>query len=46
MANELDLAKVNESFRERSGAALLELFTRWFPLLSEATRREVTAVLG
>ncbi|MFD7031503.1 DUF6817 domain-containing protein [Streptomyces sp. NPDC059917] len=46
VANELDLAKVNASFRERNGAGLLELFTRWAPLLSEATRREVTAVLG
>ncbi|MFJ9343017.1 DUF6817 domain-containing protein [Streptomyces sp. NPDC101733] len=46
VANELDLAKVNASFRERNGAHLLELFTRWTPLLSEATRREVTAVLG
>ncbi|MFJ3875909.1 DUF6817 domain-containing protein [Streptomyces sp. NPDC090077] len=46
VANELDLAKVNDSFRERNGAALQELFTRWEPLLSEATRREVTAVLG
>ncbi|MGP3690476.1 DUF6817 domain-containing protein [Streptomyces sp. IBSNAI002] len=46
VANELDLAKVNESFRERNGADLLELFTRWAPLLSEAARREVTAVLG
>ncbi|MFE1787890.1 DUF6817 domain-containing protein [Streptomyces sp. NPDC059525] len=35
-ANELDLAKVvNASFRERNGAALLTLFTRWTPLLSE-----------
>ncbi|MFF4364663.1 DUF6817 domain-containing protein [Streptomyces sp. NPDC001594] len=46
VANELDLAKVNESFRERNGAGLLQLFTRWAPLLSEAARREVTAVLG
>ncbi|MEU9027146.1 DUF6817 domain-containing protein [Streptomyces sp. NPDC048383] len=46
VANELDLAKVNASFRERNGADLLALFTRWTPLLSEATRREVTAVLG
>ncbi|MFB6618200.1 DUF6817 domain-containing protein [Streptomyces sp. NPDC085524] len=46
VANELDLAKVNASFRERNGADLLELFTRWTPLLSEATRREVTEVLG
>lgn len=46
VANELDLAKVNDSFRERNGAALLELFTRWAPLLSEPARREVTAVLG
>ncbi|MEU8434484.1 DUF6817 domain-containing protein [Streptomyces sp. NPDC029216] len=46
VANELDLARVNESFRERNGAGLLELFTGWASLLSEATRREVTAVLG
>ncbi|MEU9036384.1 DUF6817 domain-containing protein [Streptomyces sp. NPDC048352] len=46
VANELDLAKVNESFRERNGAALLDLFTRWSPLLSDAARHEVTAVLG
>ncbi|MFD9725078.1 DUF6817 domain-containing protein [Streptomyces sp. NPDC059072] len=46
VANELDLAKVNESFRERNGAGLLELFTGWTPLLSEATLRDVTAVLG
>ncbi|KIF05736.1 hypothetical protein PL81_11525 [Streptomyces sp. RSD-27] len=46
VANELDLAKVNESFRERNGEGLRELFTRWTPLLSEPARREVTAVLG
>lgn len=46
VANELDLAKVNESFRERNGAGLRKLFTRWAPLLSEAARREVAAVLG
>ncbi|MGW7316222.1 DUF6817 domain-containing protein [Streptomyces sp. NPDC054854] len=45
-ANELDLAKVNASFRERNGGGLLELFTRWSPLLSEAARRDVTTVLG
>ncbi|MFI5760275.1 DUF6817 domain-containing protein [Streptomyces sp. NPDC051563] len=45
-ANELDLAKVNTSFRERNGAGLLELFTRWSPLLSEPARRDVAAVLG
>ncbi|MDG4862930.1 hypothetical protein P8605_32805 [Streptomyces sp. T-3] len=46
VANELDLAKVNASFRERNGSALLELFTGWAPLLSDAARRDVTAVLG
>ncbi|MER7763707.1 DUF6817 domain-containing protein [Streptomyces sp. NPDC097619] len=46
VANELDLCKVNASFRERNGADLLALFTRWAPLLSEATVREVNEVLG
>ena len=35
-ANELDLVAVNPGIRDRYGAALLGLFTRWRPLLSEA----------
>jgi hypothetical protein len=33
-ANELDIAAVSPPMRERYGADLLELFTRWRPLLS------------
>ncbi|MFG2621213.1 DUF6817 domain-containing protein [Streptomyces sp. NPDC048507] len=46
VANELDLAKVNQSFRERNGADLLALFTRWTALLSDAARQEVQSVLA
>ncbi|MCX4524187.1 MULTISPECIES: hypothetical protein [unclassified Streptomyces] len=35
-ANELDLVAVSAQVRERHGAGLLGLFTRWRPLLSEA----------
>ncbi len=35
VANELDIATVSPPMRERYGATLLELFTRWRPLLSE-----------
>jgi hypothetical protein len=45
-ANELDLAAVNPEFRERWGGELLELFTRWRPLLSEAAAGDVQRVLG
>lgn len=34
-ANELDIAVVSPSMREQHGAALLTLFTRWRPLLSD-----------
>ncbi|MFD9903608.1 DUF6817 domain-containing protein [Streptomyces sp. NPDC059063] len=34
-ANELDIATISPDFRARHGTALLDLFTRWRPLLSE-----------
>ncbi|MFD6418175.1 DUF6817 domain-containing protein [Streptomyces sp. NPDC060194] len=45
-ANELDLARISLPFRARWGGALLELFTRFDPLLSEAARSEVKLILG
>jgi hypothetical protein len=45
-ANELDIASVSPDARERYGSALLELFTRWRPLLSEPAWGHTLAVLG
>ncbi|MCZ2526702.1 DUF6817 domain-containing protein [Streptomyces sp. HB2AG] len=45
-ANELDLARVDPSFREEWGAELLALFTRVRPLLSEPARSACRAVLA
>ncbi|MGW5738445.1 MULTISPECIES: DUF6817 domain-containing protein [Streptomyces] len=44
-ANELDIARIDEAFRARHGAALLNLFTRLGPLLSPAARRDCTLTL-
>ncbi len=44
-ANELDLAAVNPENLDRYGAALLRLFTRWRPLLSEAAWAHCQRVL-
>ncbi|MEU8890361.1 DUF6817 domain-containing protein [Streptomyces sp. NPDC048442] len=44
-ANELDIARIDDAFRERCGADLLKLFTRFGPLLSPAARQDCTAVL-
>jgi hypothetical protein len=44
-ANELDLARIDPSFREKWGAELLALFTRFRPLLSEAAWSTCRAVL-
>jgi hypothetical protein len=45
-ANELDIVAVSAEMRERYGAGLLELFTRWRSLLSEAAWGHVVDVLG
>ncbi|MFI6846739.1 hypothetical protein OG535_33640 [Kitasatospora sp. NBC_00085] len=45
-ANELDLAAVSPEFRTRHGAGLLDLFTRWRPLLSDPARAHCRSVLG
>ncbi|MEU5097736.1 DUF6817 domain-containing protein [Streptomyces sp. NPDC020996] len=45
-ANELDLARVDPSFREKWGAELLALFTRIRPLLSEPAWSACHAVLA
>jgi hypothetical protein len=45
-ANELDIAHVSPQMRERCGKPLLELFTRWRPLLSEPAWEHCRAVLG
>ncbi|MFD4603368.1 DUF6817 domain-containing protein [Streptomyces sp. NPDC058464] len=45
-ANELDLARVDPSFRERWGGRLLVLFTRFRPLLSESAWSACRAVLA
>jgi hypothetical protein len=44
-ANELDLAQVNEDFREAYGPALLDLFTSWRALLSDPARASVRTTL-
>ncbi|MEV7978435.1 DUF6817 domain-containing protein [Streptomyces sp. NPDC086519] len=45
-ANELDIAAVSPEMRGRFGPALLELFTRWRPLLSEPAWEHCRNVLG
>ncbi|WP_369223537.1 DUF6817 domain-containing protein [Streptomyces sp. R39] len=45
-ANELDLARIDPSFREQWGAELLALFTRSRPLLSRAAWSDCRAVLA
>ncbi|KPI06795.1 hypothetical protein OV450_3667 [Actinobacteria bacterium OV450] len=45
-ANELDIARIEPSFRAAHGPALLALFTRLGGLLSEPARRDCRAVLG
>ncbi|WP_443056804.1 DUF6817 domain-containing protein [Streptomyces sp. NBC_00667] len=45
-ANELDIARVDAGFRERSGADLLAFFTRLRPLLGPQAWQDCTAVLG
>ncbi|MER5529712.1 DUF6817 domain-containing protein [Streptomyces sp. NPDC002677] len=45
-ANELDLAVIDPSFRERWGAGLLTLFTRFRPLLSQPAWESCRSVLG
>jgi hypothetical protein len=44
-ANELDLAAEDPAFRERYGTGLLDLFTRFRPLLSRAAHQDSLAVL-
>jgi predicted RNA-binding protein with RPS1 domain len=44
-ANELDLARANESFRAEWGGELLRLFTRWRRLLSDAAWEDAREVL-
>ncbi|CAM5615084.1 DUF6817 domain-containing protein [Streptomyces avidinii] len=45
-ANELDLARIDPTFREAYGTGLLAMFTKWRGLLGEPARRECRAVLG
>ncbi|GAB2812366.1 hypothetical protein GCM10027176_16100 [Actinoallomurus bryophytorum] len=45
-ANELDLAQVNEDFREAYGPALLGLLTSWRVLLSDPAWRSVCTTLS
>ncbi|MFJ9560210.1 DUF6817 domain-containing protein [Streptomyces fuscichromogenes] len=45
-ANELDLARIDPSFREQWGSALLALFTRLRPLLSRPARLTCHTVLA
>ncbi|MFC7303863.1 DUF6817 domain-containing protein [Streptomyces monticola] len=45
-ANELDIARIDDDFRERCGAGLLTLFTRIRPLLTPGAWQDCTAVLG
>ncbi|MFF8785128.1 DUF6817 domain-containing protein [Streptomyces sp. NPDC015125] len=45
-ANELDIARVDPAFRAASGAALLTLFTRLRPLLSEPAWQDCRTVLA
>ncbi|SNX63178.1 hypothetical protein SAMN06272735_4980 [Streptomyces sp. TLI_55] len=44
-ANELDLAAEDPAFRDRHGPALLALFTRFRPLLSQPAWEDCTALL-
>lgn len=44
-ANELDLAAEDPAFLDRHGPALLGLFTRFRPLLSEPAWRDCVSVL-
>ncbi|MBB5120247.1 hypothetical protein FHS36_003689 [Streptomyces eurocidicus] len=46
VANELDIVAISPAYRARHGAAFLDLFTRWHPLLSEPARAHCRAVLG
>ncbi|WP_225833692.1 DUF6817 domain-containing protein [Streptomyces sp. NK08204] len=45
-ANELDIAAISPEVRTRYGADLLELFTRWRPLLSGSAWEHCRSVLG
>ncbi|MFF1284554.1 DUF6817 domain-containing protein [Streptomyces sp. NPDC058299] len=45
-ANELDIVDVSPEVRARYGADLLDLFTRWRPLLSESAWGHCRSVLG
>jgi hypothetical protein len=45
-ANELDIAAISPAARTRYGADLLELFTRWRPLLSESAWAHCHSVLN
>ncbi|MEU6914316.1 DUF6817 domain-containing protein [Streptomyces olindensis] len=45
-ANELDLARIDPSFREKWGAELLALFTRFRPLLSRPAWSDCRVVLA
>jgi hypothetical protein len=45
-ANELDLAQVNRTFRTEHAGALLRLFTKWRPLLSDAADQDARALLA
>ncbi|MGX1886649.1 DUF6817 domain-containing protein [Streptomyces sp. NPDC055287] len=45
-ANELDLARIDPAFRERCGADLLALFTRWQNLLSAPAWHDCRTVLA
>ncbi|MFF2775993.1 DUF6817 domain-containing protein [Streptomyces sp. NPDC058052] len=45
-ANELDIAAISPEARIRYGADLLDLFTRWRPLLSDAAWEHCRGVLG
>ncbi|MFF9474009.1 DUF6817 domain-containing protein [Streptomyces roseolus] len=44
-ANELDIAAISPEVRDRHGADLLDLFTRWRPLLSDAAWAHCRRVL-
>ncbi|MFJ1758207.1 DUF6817 domain-containing protein [Kitasatospora sp. NPDC088134] len=44
-ANELDIAAISAEVRLRHGADLLDLFTRWSPLLSAPARAHCLSVL-
>jgi hypothetical protein len=45
VANELDLARIDPAFREKWGAELLAMFTRFRPLLSQSAWSACHAVL-